>query len=160
MNCRQQLVGCGGNDRARIDRVAVDFPTVPHAGKGEWCSVLHLKVVGLRDLLTDSLPFVKTVCRNQAASSLKRLAEGWLFIDRLHARIDEPLRLFAPERNQAPLQLRDLSNRVTFEDGQDVLGRRDVIPRDDIVQIERIDESLELYPLRCFKRESSTHCSI
>src|SRR5262245_59218863 len=121
-----------------MDRVAVGFPAIPNASKRERRAVFHLEVIRLSDLPTGSLPFVKTVCGNEAPTSLKRLAEGRFLIDRLDARVDETLRLFAPERNQSPLQVRDFSNRVALEDGEDVLRRGNVVTRDDIVQIESI----------------------
>ena len=127
-----------------MDRVAILFPAIPDAGKGERRAVLHVKVVGLRDLLSDSFPFVKTVCGNEAASSLKRFAERRLFIDRLDACIDEAFRFLAPERNEAPLQVCDLPDRVALDDGENVLSRRDVVARDDVVQIESVGESFEL----------------
>src|SRR5215213_5724 len=140
-----------------MDCGAILFPAVPDAGKGERRAVLHLKVIGLRDLLTGSFPFVKAIGRNEAASSLKGLAEGWFLIDRLDPRINEGFRLFTPERNQAPLQVCDLSDRIALQDGEDVLARRDVVARDDVVEIESIDDALELYSLGCFKRKPATH---
>src|SRR5215212_2139377 len=157
MDCGQQFICTGGNDCAGSDRGAVGFPTIPNGGKRERRLASHLKIVRLRDLLVDSLPFVKTIRGNQAAPSLKGLAEGWLLINRLDARIDEAFSFFTPERNQAPLQKSKFSNRVTLDDGENVLAGSDVVARDQIVGIDGVDDIVELYAFRSFKSKPAAH---
>src|SRR5215213_1216374 len=157
MDCGQQFICTGGNDRAGSDRRASGFPTIPNGGKRERRLVFHMKVVRLRDLLVDSLPLVKTIRGNQAAPSLKRLAEGWLLINRLDARIDEAFSFFTPERNQAPLQKSKFSNRVALNDGENVLAGSNVVARDQIVRIDRADDVVKLYALRSFKSKPAAH---
>jgi len=77
-------------------------------------------------------PFVKSVCRNQAAAFCESLPERRRFIDGLSSRIDSPisdLRIFDPIWNQSPLQRieRTLLSFSIEANGQDLLTRRNVI---------------------------------
>src|SRR6266404_8913866 len=82
------------------------FPVFPKSGKGERASVFH----GDRERqlrFSRFAPFVKSVCRNQAAAFCESLPERRRFIDGLSSRIDSPisdLRIFDPIWNQSPLQ--------------------------------------------------------
>ena len=146
MNRRQELVSRRGDDRAGGDPTAFAFPTVPDTREGERRLVFHLKIIRLRDLSVP-LPFVKTICGDEAASPLKRLAEGRLLLECLRARVDESFRLFAPEGNQSPAEECGFSLGVTLEDCQNILAGRDVVAWNQIVWIVSIESTQTLLAL-------------
>ncbi len=155
VNRSQELVGPRGDDRAGSDPAFFAFPTVPDTREGERRLVFHLKIVRLRDLSVP-LPLIETVCWDEAASPLKRLVERCLLFDRFSARVDEAFRLFAPEGNQAPAEKCGFSFGVTLENRQNILTRRDVVARNQIVRVVSI-ESLEFYSLWCLESKSAAH---
>ena len=157
MNRRQKLVGGCGDDRAGSDPTAVAFPTVPNTRESERRLVFHLKIIRLGDLSVP-LPFVKTICGDEAASLFKRIAEDRLLFKCLCARVDKSFRLFAPEGNHAPAKEGGFFDGVTLEDRENILAGRDVVAWNKIVWIVSI-ESIEFYSLWCFKSKSAAHNS-
>src|SRR5436190_22447517 len=74
-----QLVGLGGDDRTRLDRLGplAGPPALPEAGQAQWPLVFEADEIWLL-LAAGLLPFVKSVGRHQAPSAAKRRAKGGL----------------------------------------------------------------------------------
>src|SRR5216684_4894386 len=84
VNVLEQGVGVCGQDRAGLDYFASRiFPLVPQSSKCKQSIVGHSDVEGLLLLGADLFPFVKPICRDQAAPLLHRLTEHWLLCCRL-----------------------------------------------------------------------------
>src|SRR5262249_8081890 len=152
-----QFISCRGDDGAGSDRTACALPSIPNTRKREWRSVFHLKVIRLRDPAVP-LPLVKPICKDQASSSLKRVIEARFLFDRLDARVDDSLGLFAPRRNQSPLQKRGLTVFAVLLDGQHILSRCDVVARYEIFRTKIVDMR-EFYSPRIPECKSATHLS-
>src|SRR6185369_1044122 len=113
---------------AGSDRSAGALPAIPNARKCERRTVFHLKVVRLRDLAV-TLPLVKSVCKDEAAPLLERVIEARFLFDRFDACVDDALWLFAPRRDQSPLQQRGFAIVAALLNRQYVLRGRDVVTR-------------------------------
>src|SRR5262249_37886962 len=89
--------------------------------------------------------------KNQAASLLKRLAKARFFCNRLHPRVDDSFRLFAPKRNQSPLQHPCFASLLALHHRKNILRRRDVVARRQGWQIGvfEIDDVDPAWLLKC-----------
>ena len=64
------LIGRHDDDAAAVQQLAITFPVIAEAGKGEYVTVPHADVV--RNLVAvDQLPFIKFVSRDQATPMLE-----------------------------------------------------------------------------------------
>src|SRR5262245_3968649 len=80
-------------------------------------------------------PGVKAVGGNEAAPPAHGVAEGWLVVHGLAARIDEQaeiLRVLDPRRDQAPTHQRELPFSLDLANDGHRLRRRDIVARREI----------------------------
>src|SRR5437762_153890 len=90
-----QFVCLCRNDCARGNHVAAIAPGIPDTRERERHFVIHLKIEGPL-LSPGTFPFKKAVCRNQASTQSKRLAEAWFFFERFRPSVDKALAVAAP----------------------------------------------------------------
>src|SRR5215470_1082601 len=109
MEWRTDLVGCRGNYRARLDRLAggAILPSLPQAGEAEHAAVLHNDRIGLLGLRVELLPLVEAVRGNDAAAFSEGVSEGRLLRNRLGLRVDIAeayLNILRPPGHKTPAQ--------------------------------------------------------
>ena len=76
---------------------------------------------------------------------MKRLTEARLVLYCFGPRIDEPLPVFAPRRNEPPLKKRGFPYTVMLKNCQDILTGRDVVAGKQRWKVRMIN-AVELHP--------------
>jgi len=131
---REQRVGLRRDDRAGVEHLALRRqPALRQPGEREEAALLHADVDRLLGTTCAHLPFVETICRQQATVPPVGVAERRLLVNRFGSRIDHlrtDARILGPTGNEAPAHVDEFARaclRVSHH--RHLLHRRDVVAR-------------------------------
>src|SRR5947209_75065 len=90
MHGPEHLIGLGRQDGAGVDDLSAgSFPAIPETREAEGALILHTEEEGLLFTIR-SLPLVKTIRGDDAASLIECIAKRRLLLNSLAAGVDEP----------------------------------------------------------------------